>query len=311
MAPVEREYFYEIDILGRLHHDGTELTDEKFLEFFYKRLGPNNSGRHENYAFLSPCGPEMNFVRAAEYPLMFRRLADRRLSFAPGLAVDYEPERLRFTGAGGRLLHPAPVGEYAPLSPDLMLQLGRDLCEWGPYYSLRHEGRETVIEPLHPTENLRVLRPHSENLCFGCGSGHNDGLQLSFLYDAVAHSARTFLTPGSFMQGAPGWMHGGFAALLLDEAMGKVLSGLQIRAPTANLNVDFRRPVLIGKRIEVRAQLIARAGRKARIRAVILNAHGGSVDGSGANRSDRPDRGPGSDILAEATGLFVVPKAAQ
>ena len=303
----DREYFFTIDASGRLYHDGTELSDEHFLEFFYRRLGPNNSGRHPGFPFLSPCGHEFNFVRCADRPLLFRRLIEGRLTYAPGLSVEYEPQSLRFTEGGGRLLHPAPVGEYAPLSSELTLQLGRDLIEWGPYYAVRSDGREEVIEPLHPPAGHRVLRPRDDNQCFGCGGAHKDGLRLSFLYDSLSRSSRTFLTPGDFFQGAPGWMHGGFIALLLDEAMGKVLSGLGIRAPTANLRVDYRRPVELGHRIEVRAELAGIEGRKYTIRAAVVSAeeqgqHSVRPEGQSQRRPAR---------LAEGSGLFVVPKAAQ
>ncbi len=39
-----REYFYRIDASGRLSHEGSELSDPAFLDFFFSRLVPNKPG---------------------------------------------------------------------------------------------------------------------------------------------------------------------------------------------------------------------------------------------------------------------------
>lgn len=59
-----------------------------------------------------------------------------------------------------------------------------------------------------------------------------------------------------------GTTHGGFVSLLLDETMGKALSSVGIRAPTARLAVNFRRPMLLGEEYEVRSWIGSQQGRK-------------------------------------------------
>ncbi|HYF01907.1 MAG TPA: PaaI family thioesterase, partial [Patescibacteria group bacterium] len=88
------------------------------------------------------------------------------------------------------------------------------------------------------------------------------------------------------LEGAMGWMHGGYVSLLLDEVMGKALSVQKIRAATAQLNVSFRKPVLLQKEIELRGFMDEQQGRKNFVKGEIRDAETG-------------------DILAEADALFI------
>lgn len=142
-----REYFYEIDQQGRLLHGGTELSDPRFLDFFFRRLRDNDTGRHGAWPFLSPCGLEHNFVRAADRPIVFQRLADGRLGYAANLWIVFEPAELRVSGTG-RLYHPAPVGGFGLLASALALRLGEDVREQQPGYVLRWSGQDYPIRSL-------------------------------------------------------------------------------------------------------------------------------------------------------------------
>ena len=52
--------------------------DKKFLEFFFKRVKPNTTGRYEaDFPYVSPCGREMNYVRCDDLPIVFTHLFDR------------------------------------------------------------------------------------------------------------------------------------------------------------------------------------------------------------------------------------------
>ena len=72
-----RQYYYFVDTHGRLYlHDSkprniaTCLKDNKFLDFFWKRLQPN-SGQlvpTSSFPYVSPCGIELNFVQCADTP---------------------------------------------------------------------------------------------------------------------------------------------------------------------------------------------------------------------------------------------------
>jgi len=293
----QREYFYSIDKKGRLSHDGTELTDETFLDFFYERLKQNDTGVHAEYPFVSPCGHEMNFVRVTEggSPIVFTRLDAGRLFYAPSLFVEFDPDALRFAGsAADALLHPSPVGGYGRLRSDLVMELSQCIEPWGPYfaYVMRPDVQDPfgfprlrVIEPVSPPPELLVFRSEKDVLCFGCGGSNRRGMALPFLFDTARNQATGWMRPPQWMAGHPQYMHGGFISLLHDEVMAKVLKGIGKRGFTANLNVDFRKPCLIDEELQLEATLDRADGRKVRIRSAIKNASGG--------------------ILSEAQALFI------
>jgi uncharacterized protein (TIGR00369 family) len=62
-------------------------------------------------------------------------------------------------------------------------------------------------------------------------------------------------------QGSRKVMHGGIVALLLDEAMGKLNRVEAIVAPTAELSVQYLRPVPVGQKILVSARRTRQEGR--------------------------------------------------
>ena len=54
------------------------FVDKKFLEFFFKRVKLNQSGRYEvDFPFISPCGREINFIRCDDLPIVFTHLLDQ------------------------------------------------------------------------------------------------------------------------------------------------------------------------------------------------------------------------------------------
>ncbi len=147
MARPVREYFYEVDLSGRLFHDGTELSEPRFLDFFFKRLRDNDTGRFVEYSFLSPCAGELNFLRARDRPIVFHSLRDNQLVYAAHLEQRLEPGELRVSAAG-RLYHPATVGEYGLLHSRVALQLGEDIREEDGSYVLRRCEQDYRIRPL-------------------------------------------------------------------------------------------------------------------------------------------------------------------
>lgn len=78
----KRQYFYHVDLLGRLFLEDavpknvtTCLKSEKFLNFFFSRLRANNTGLHEEYPLVSPCGREMNFIKAEDTGIVFTHVS--------------------------------------------------------------------------------------------------------------------------------------------------------------------------------------------------------------------------------------------
>lgn len=96
----QREWYCVVDHKGLLYLEETEpknytscLKDDKFLNFFFKNLRPNESGKNLEFPFVSPCWGEMNYVKAETgYPIVFRELSkENNLIYAGDSAIDFEP----------------------------------------------------------------------------------------------------------------------------------------------------------------------------------------------------------------------------
>ncbi len=137
-----RDYFYHVDLQGQLLHEGSLLADSDFLDFFFRRLRPNQTGAHLDHPYVSPCGRERNYLQAEDRPIVFQHLHDHLhagveggvLGYAGSLSLPFDPTALRVS-AQGRLYHPAPVGDLGLLHSRLALQLGAQVEErQGAYY---------------------------------------------------------------------------------------------------------------------------------------------------------------------------------
>jgi len=96
-----------------------------------------------------------------------------------------------------------------------------------------------------------TLAPNPENLCFGCGGANDDGMKLTFVQDNEKRRIIGRFVLGERYQGGGGMAHGGIIATLLDEAMGKVCRFREVRAVTAQLNVQYLKPVSVHDEIIV------------------------------------------------------------
>ena len=76
-------------------------------------------------------------------------------------------------------------------------------------------------------------------------------MKLAFELDLDARRTRGAFVLGPNYAGGGGFAHGGIIAVILDEAMGKLSKlGGEI-AVTAEMNVEYRKPVPVGKPIIV------------------------------------------------------------
>jgi uncharacterized protein (TIGR00369 family) len=90
-----------------------------------------------------------------------------------------------------------------------------------------------------------LIEPNPTNLCFGCGGGNTRGMKLTFEQDDVARKIIGRFRLGTEYQGAFGIVHGGVIALVLDEVMGKVCRFRGVRAVTAEMNIEYLKPVWV------------------------------------------------------------------
>jgi len=110
------------------------------------------------------------------------------------------------------------------------------------------------------SETIR-LEPNPKNKCFGCGGDNAAGMKLTFEQDNVNRRIVGRFVLGERYQGGGGFGHGGIIAVLLDEAMGKVCRFREVRAVTAELTVEYLKPVDVTKEIEVEGRETEMKGR--------------------------------------------------
>ena len=126
--------------------------------------------------------------------------------------------------------------------------------------------------------------------CFGCGDLNPRGLKLAFhLEDGVAVAE---FDPDPDYCGYPGLMHGGLVATILDEAMGWASRGQGVWTMTARMQVRFRRPVPLTRRLRVSARVTKQRRRLVEARAE-LRDDGGTLlaEGEGAFLRITPEQG--------------------
>ncbi len=130
------------------------------------------------------------------------------------------------------------------------------------------------------------LEPNPTNKCFGCGGDNAGGMKLTFEQDNINRRIVGRFVLGERYQGGGGFAHGGVIALLLDEAMGKVCRFREVRAVTAELSVEYLKPVSLEKEIVVEGRETEQNGRNLFLAGEIRNEAG--------------------EILAKGRGRFVV-----
>src|SRR4029077_989772 len=130
-----------------------------------------------------------------------------------------------------------------------------------------------------------LLTPNPTNSCFGCGGANQRGMQLTYEQDDATRSIRGAFRLGAEYQGGGGFIHGGIIALVLDEAMGKVNRFNDVRAVTAELTIEYIRPIPVDEDLVIEAHEIEQNGRS--------HYHVGTI----SNRAGK--------ILARGKGRFV------
>jgi uncharacterized protein (TIGR00369 family) len=106
-----------------------------------------------------------------------------------------------------------------------------------------------------------LLEPNPANGCFGCGGANAHGMRLTFEGDENTRRIRGAFRIGPQFQGGSGFVHGGIIATILDEVMGKVSRFHGIHAVTAELAVDYLRPVPVAEDLIVEGYEVKRDGR--------------------------------------------------
>ncbi len=131
-----------------------------------------------------------------------------------------------------------------------------------------------------------TLEPKEGNRCFGCGAANDAGMKLRFELDLDEMRTHGRFALGANYAGGGGFAHGGIIAVVLDEAMGKLSKLTDERAVTAEMSVEYRKPVPVDQEIVVQGWQVEEKGRN-RFRAAEIH----DVQGN---------------LLARSKGRFVV-----
>ena len=123
------------------------------------------------------------------------------------------------------------------------------------------------------SETIR-LEPNPANKCFGCGGDNPGGMKLTFEQDNANRKIVGRFVLGERYQGGGGFAHGGIIATLLDEAMGKVCRFREARAVTAELTIEYLKPISVDKEIVVEGRETEQKGRNLFMAGEIRNEAG-------------------------------------
>ena len=100
-------------------------------------------------------------------------------------------------------------------------------------------------------------------MCFVCGEKNDFGLHANF-YETDTNELVALIKPSDKHQGYPGRMHGGIAATILDETIGRsICNGKdeQIWSVTLELKTKFRKPIPLGQELKIIGRVTSEGNR--------------------------------------------------
>ncbi len=107
---------------------------------------------------------------------------------------------------------------------------------------------------------VKVLKKHpNSKMCFVCGIDNAFGLKSNF-YELEDGQFMAVFKPAEEHQGYPGRLHGGVAATILDETIGRaimVAGADNIWGVTIDLSLKYRKPVPLDEEVRVLARVVS------------------------------------------------------
>ncbi len=103
---------------------------------------------------------------------------------------------------------------------------------------------------------VKQKQPNSK-MCFVCGLHNDFGLKSRF-YELDNGELLALFTPAAEHQGYPGRLHGGLAAAILDETIGRAVmipSGGTVWGVTVDFSMRLKKPIPLDKQIRVVARI--------------------------------------------------------
>lgn len=121
-------------------------------------------------------------------------------------------------------------------------------------------------QPADPEAVVSSFR--NDDYCFVCGKDNPAGLHLK--PSAEAGSSSVEWVPAREVQGWEGVTHGGIVTALLDETMAYAAMSTGGSCATAEISVNFCRPVRTGVATLIRGQVVESRGRLVKTKGEML-----------------------------------------
>jgi hypothetical protein len=172
----KRVYFYQVDLRGRLfldspnllrRNDATCLKSKEFLDFFFTRIVHCQDESiaqkcekfpiwkeairlfTQEYPWISPCGKELNLIKAEDTPIVFKDLVpslkhpeeEEDLLYGGNLREQFKPERLFVGKQTERVYYTRESGiEYGLIHADLAQRFSKGFVPEGdnPFWEYRN-----------------------------------------------------------------------------------------------------------------------------------------------------------------------------
>lgn len=100
-------------------------------------------------------------------------------------------------------------------------------------------------------------KQNNSRMCFVCGMQNPFGLKTYFYETDIGELVAIF-KPGQNHQGYPGRLHGGIAAAILDETIGRTITvgkNTEVWGVTLEFNIKYKKPIPLEQEIRVIARL--------------------------------------------------------
>lgn len=157
-------------------------------------------------------------------------------------------------------------------------------------------------------KEIRVTaKQHNSKMCFACGLQNRFGLQSRF-YELETGELLAVFQPAAEHQGYPGRLHGGIAATILDETIGRAIMITRsdtIWGVTIEFSMRLRKPIPIDREVRVLAR-ITRDGRRSFEGSGEILLPGGKTGVEGKGRYLKMDIGRIADFDEEEQQWRVV-----
>lgn len=119
------------------------------------------------------------------------------------------------------------------------------------------------------------MKLQDDNHCFACGKENRCGLALSFQYSDG--KLTTGFMPSKIYQGYKDITHGGIITTVLDEAMIQAAIAEGIMPVTAEINVRFKKPLMINEKAIAEAKIIKKGSRLIEAKSRLLKESDSTV----------------------------------